>query len=149
LIDARARQRKRRRPHDERRETVRERRAAFHQHRFPRAQRRGKVARIRALDADDLDFRVNRFHRDRHARDQPAAADRTQNRVEIRHLFHHLQRERALPRDDVGRVETVDVGEPLARDERIGVARDSVKSFPRTSTRAPSFWHVVILISGA
>ena len=54
------------------------------------------------LHADDLQFRLQRFGRDRDAGDQPAAADRNHQRIELRHRCEHFERDGALPRDDKG-----------------------------------------------
>jgi hypothetical protein len=48
----------------------------------------------------------------RAARDQPAAADRHDQRVDRGHVLEHLQRDRALAGDDVRIVERVDEGQP-------------------------------------
>ena len=49
------------------------------------------------LHADDLDAGLQRLGGDGHARNQPAAADRNHQRVEIGHSGQHLQRDSALP----------------------------------------------------
>ena len=51
------------------------------------------------LHADDFDLRVDRLRADRHARYQPAAADRNDEHVEVRRLRQHFEPERALPGD--------------------------------------------------
>ena len=77
----------------------------------------------RRLDADDLDVGLDRLGRGRHARDQAAAADRHHQHVQIRRRRQHLERERALARDDqrivVGMDEgQVALGRDLAREHR-------------------------------
>ena len=54
---------------------------------------------------------LQRFGRNRHAGDQPAAADRNHQRVELRHGVEHFERDGALPRDDQGIVIGVDHGQ--------------------------------------
>ena len=50
------------------------------------------------LHADDVDARINRPRRSRDAADHSAAADRDHQRVDLRLLGEHLERDRALPR---------------------------------------------------
>ena len=52
------------------------------------------------LDAHDAQRRLDRFRRNGDAADQAAAADRDDQRVELRHRLEHLQPDRALPRND-------------------------------------------------
>ena len=54
----------------------------------------------RCLDADDLDLRLDRLGRGRHARDQAAAADRHHEHVQVRHRPSISSAERALAGDD-------------------------------------------------
>ena len=54
----------------------------------------------RGLDADDLDVRLDRFRRDRIAGDQPAAADRNHQHIEIGCVVEHFERDRALSGND-------------------------------------------------
>ena len=53
--------------------------------------------------AEDFDLRIARFCRDRIAGDQPAAADRDHQNIEVGHLLQHLKRDGALPGDDARR----------------------------------------------
>ena len=65
------------------------------------------------LDPDDLDLGLERFRRDRHPADQPAAADRHHQQVEIGRGVEHLERDRPLPRDHIDVVERVDEHHPM------------------------------------
>ena len=56
----------------------------------------------RGLHANDTRVRLERFGRDRHAGDQPAAADRHDQHVEIGHCRQHLERDRPLAGDHQG-----------------------------------------------
>ncbi len=63
------------------------------------------------LDPDHLDPRLQRLGRRRHAGNQPAAADRNDQRVEIRRILEHFQRDRPRAghhRDIVERVDEDD-----------------------------------------
>ena len=75
------------------------------------------------LHAQHLDAGLERPGRGRHARDQPAAADRHHQRVELRRLLEHLQRDGALAGDHRGVVVGMDEGEALARLDLVRVAR--------------------------
>ena len=54
------------------------------------------------------------------AGDQPAAADRNHQRVELRHGLEHFERDRALPCDDQGIVIGMDHGEVVLLAMRAG-----------------------------
>jgi hypothetical protein len=71
----------------------------------------------RGLGANDLHRRLHRARRDGAACDQPAAADRDHQGIEVEDVLQHLERDGALPRDDQRIVIGVHEGEPaLARD---------------------------------
>ena len=73
-----------------------------------RAQRFVHRRRVSRLDADHLDARIEVLHVGRDARDQPAAADRHEYRVEFATgLPQDLDRNRARPADHVRVVEQV------------------------------------------
>ena len=78
---------------------------------LPALQRGGKAGDVIGFDRDDLRLRPQRFHRQRDARQQAAAADRHDDRVEIRHLFDDLDPHRSLAGDDRRIVVAIDVGE--------------------------------------
>ena len=82
--------------------------------------------------------------------EQAAAADRHDDRIEIRHLLDDLESHRALAGDDGRIVVAVDVGEPaFSFAISCACALASPKSFPCMTTVAPSFWQLPILMSGA
>ena len=60
------------------------------------------------LDSDQLDVRLDRARGDRDAGHQPAAADRDDDRVEVRRVLEHLEAERARAGDHLRIVEGVD-----------------------------------------
>src|SRR5256885_13182433 len=62
-----------------------------------RSQHRGIERR---LNADDLDLGGERLGGDGDARDQPAAADRHDDRLEVGEVGEELERCGALPRED-------------------------------------------------
>ena len=76
----------------------------------------------RAFDADDLDRGLLRPRGDGAAGDQPAAADRNDQHVEVGHLLQHFQRDRPLAGDDVRIV--------------VGVNPDEIRARPRLPRRA-------------
>ena len=63
---------------------------------FDRAIHRGETL---ALDADNVDGRIDRLRRHRHAGDHSAAADGDNQRIEIGLRRQHFQRDCALARD--------------------------------------------------
>ena len=69
--------------------------------RFSRRDRVPERRIERSLRADDRDLRIERFGRHRNSGNQPAAADRNDQHLEIGHVFEHFQRDRALAGDDV------------------------------------------------
>ena len=73
--------------------------------------------RARRLDADHLDRRVARLERHRHARDQPAAADRHDRQLHLRPVLVDLEADRSLPDDQLLVVERMDVGVAALGDE--------------------------------
>ena len=88
-----------------------------------RAERLRERRRALRLHADDPDARLALRRRERDPRDEPAAADRHDQRVELVRVLEQLERDGALAGDDVVVVERVDVrASALARDlERDGV----------------------------
>ncbi len=94
--------------------------------RRPAARPVGAVERVphrrveRGFRPHHLDPRPHRARRDRVAGDQPAAADRDHQHVEIGDLLQHLQRDRALAGDDQGVVVGVDPGQVALLRERGG-----------------------------
>ena len=91
----------------------------------------------RALDADDLDFRPCRLGGDRHARDQPAAADGNDQQVEIGRVGEHFERDGALAGDHLRIVERMHEDEALVRRDFLGALPDSATVSPNSTTRAP------------
>jgi hypothetical protein len=86
------------------------------------AVQRRMHARIHGrLDAKDLDVRLQRLGGCCDAADQAAAADRHDQRVEVRIVFQHFQRDGALPGDDVDVIERVDEGQALFFGLRQGI----------------------------
>ena len=75
------------------------------------------------LHADELDAGRQVPGGDRHPRQQAAAADGHDQRVEVGVVGQHLQRAGPLPGDDRGVVEGVDVGPPLrpGQAQRLGL----------------------------
>ena len=64
-----------------------------------------------------LHVRPLALHRHGDPGDQPAAADRHDDRLDIRHLLENLQPHRPLPRDDRRVVEAMDVNQPMLLDQ--------------------------------
>ena len=60
------------------------------------------------LDPDQFDVRLHRARCDRHARHQAAAADRHDDRIQVRRILEHLEPDRAGTGDDLRIVEGVD-----------------------------------------
>ena len=83
-----------------------------------------------SLDADHLDFRLQRLGHRSHAGDQPAAADGRDDAVEIRRIRHHFQRDSPGTRRDMRIVEGVDEGEPQFLLELAGMGIGFVEGFP-------------------
>ena len=75
------------------------------------------------LAAGDPDPRLDPPRRERDAAEQPAAADRDHQRVELGHVLEHLERDGALTGDHRRVVVGVDEGERFARFELARVAR--------------------------
>src|SRR5208283_5734996 len=82
-------------------------------------QRRREIARGDALDRDDLDPGPQGLYRDADPGKQAAAANRADDRIDVRHLLQDLEAKRALAADDVRRVESVDVAGPLRGDDPV------------------------------
>ena len=80
LIDETARCRKALLAHLRDGETVRERRSDLNPNRFSSPERRGKTRDVIGLDRDDLHLRPHIFHCERNSGEQPATADRHDNR---------------------------------------------------------------------
>ena len=59
--------------------------------------------------------------RDRHTGDQAGSANRADNGIGVAHLLQDFQGHGALSGDDVGVVETVDIGEAFAGHEPVGM----------------------------
>ena len=72
------------------------------------------------LDANYLDVRVERLGGDCDPGNQPAAADRHDDRVEIRLVGEELERDGALTSDDRRIVVGMDENEPFVASERVG-----------------------------
>ena len=66
-------------------------------------------------------MRAHRLHDRADAREQSAAADGHDDRLDVGRLLEDLERHRALARDDVRVVERMDEREALARGDRLGV----------------------------
>ena len=60
------------------------------------------------LDADHLDVGLERLGGDRNAGNQPAAADRDDQRVEVRRVLEHFERDGPGAGDDLRIVERMD-----------------------------------------
>ena len=102
------------------------------------------------LDADHACLRPERLDRDGDAARQPAAADRHEDRREVRQVLDHLEPDRALPGDDPVVVERRDDDEPAAgrdleRDLLALVAGRSRRRRPAPRPPRPA----VRLIAGA
>jgi hypothetical protein len=80
----------------------------------------------RRLQADDLDVLLHVLGGGRHAGDQPAAADRDRQHLEIRHVLQHLQRHRALAGHDVEIIERMHEGQAPLLAEPVGRGRGLV-----------------------
>ncbi len=77
-------------------------------------QRPGHGRRVFRFDADHLDFRPHGLHVSRDTGDQAAAADGHEDRVDVvGALPQDFHPDGTLPRDDVGVVERMDVGQPF------------------------------------
>ncbi len=76
----------------------------------------------RRLDADDLDLRRQRLGGDGDAGNQPAAADRHDQQVEIGASGQHFERDRSLPGDDRGVVIGVHQDEAALARQLVGGA---------------------------
>ena len=77
------------------------------------------------LHPDQADVGLDPARRGAHAGEQPAAADRDDQRVDLGHILEHFERDRPLPRGDMRIIERMDEGQPaldfqLAR-MRIGI----------------------------
>ncbi len=72
------------------------------------------------LDPDDLDFGLERLGGDRDPGNQSAAANRHDDRVEIRQVGEELERDGALTRDDHWIVIGVYENQPLVAGQRVG-----------------------------
>ena len=101
------------------------------------------------LDADDADGGIDRFRGQRHAGDEPSAADGDDQRVGPGRLFEDLEAQGALARDDRGIGEGVDIGEVLRVGglERGGVR--VVQTAPSMRTSAPQARIFPALSAGA
>ena len=75
---------------------------------------------------------------DGNARQQPAAADRHDERVDLGVVGQHLEGERALAGDDGGVVERVDVGAALVGGEAVGLGHGVGQPVAPSTTVAPS-----------
>jgi hypothetical protein len=86
----------------------------------------GGRATARPSRKDDPDRGPHRLHGAGHAGEQPAAADRDQDRADLGELVEQLAADGSLPGDHVGVVERVDEGGallgdvPLRRRQRLG-----------------------------
>ena len=87
------------------------------------AQRRQHRRAAGRLDSDDLDPGIELPRRDDAPGDEPPAADRNDERVEVGRGLQHLQRDRALTRDHPGILIGVDQGESPGPRLRIGEDR--------------------------
>ena len=72
---------------------------------------------VRRLDADHAHGRPVALHRHRHAGDEPAAADRHDDRVELGPVLHHFEPQRPLSGNQLLVVERVDVGQPFVANQ--------------------------------
>ncbi len=70
--------------------------------------------RPHGLDADDAHRRADRLGGGGHSGDEPAAADRHQQQIDLRHLLEDLEADRRLAGNDCRIGERVDVGPALA-----------------------------------
>ena len=79
----------------------------------------GERADVLGLDADDPHARLERRQRDRDPGREPAAADRNDERPEVRQLLDELQPDRPLPRDHALVLESVNERRAGRVDERL------------------------------
>ena len=115
--------------------------APTHLHRVPLRHRGDQPGHRRRLHADDLDLGVERVHGDRHARREPAAADRDEDRPHLRALLDDLEAERALACHDVLVVERVD-------EHRAGPGREPQRLLERVLDRRPVQDHLRAVAAG-
>ena len=122
----------------------------FDPRRLSRFQCSGKTGDVFGFHGDDFHFRAQRFHCQRNARDQSGPADRHDHGIDVRNLLQDFQAHRPLAGDDRRIIVAIDVGQSfLLRRFRARASLASAKSLPCRTTRAPSFWQLVTLISGA
>ena len=99
------------------------------------------------LDPDDLDAGLIALAAVDDAADQPAAADRNDQRVEVGHGVEHFERDRAGAGDDRGIVERMDEVQPLLGLDLAAWALASSNRSPWRTTVAPwpSVWVTFIV----
>jgi hypothetical protein len=100
LVDQITRDREQMRPDPRRRKTVGQCVLQRDPGRFAGRQCRRIAGGMLGLYADDLDLRTQRFHSPCDARDQAAAADRRNDRIDVGHLLEYLEPDRSLPGDE-------------------------------------------------
>ena len=81
-------------------------------------------------DADDFCFGLCELHAQRDSGDETAAGERHQDSIYIREVFHDLQRDRALPADDLFVVKGRDDGNAFFFLQFIAVHAGVVLRFP-------------------
>ncbi len=129
-------------------EAVGQGRARFDPHRFPCFQGGRETGDMIGFDGDDFCFRPERFHGERDAREQTAAAHRHDDGVEIRDLGHDLKTGGALAGDDRGIVVAVDVGQALLRRDLVRPRFRFREIFPFEDDGGAEFLAVVDLDQG-
>ena len=87
----------------------------------PASSASAQRGRALGLDADDAD--AERRDGGRDPRDEPAAADRDDDRVDVGGVLEDLEPDGALPRDHERIVERVDERRARLRDELVRAAR--------------------------
>ena len=89
----------------------------------PRLDAALHARRAGRLDADHADLRVGRFMRHGHARNQPAAADRHDDDVDVGPVAEDLEANCPLPHDELHVVERMDVGVAAFGDQLLRASR--------------------------
>ena len=109
----------------------------------------GVHARIElGLDADDLDAGLQRLGRGGDAGDEAAAADRHDQRIDVGRVGEHLERDRALSRDDLEIVERMDEGQPALAPRSAAPRHRPRRRSRRGGSRSapwPSVWLTLIV----
>ncbi|MEI9896583.1 MAG: hypothetical protein WDN28_22655 [Chthoniobacter sp.] len=130
-------------------EAIRERESRGHAHRPFRGQSGGETRGIRRLDADDFQVRLERLEDRRHAREQPTAPDRNEDRLGIRHLLEDLESQRPCPAITCGSSKGCTYVSARSSASRPASRRASSKVSPCSTTVAPNCRQRATFTSGA